>query len=105
MKQSHRMHDAIPTLQKIHALRESCAKCYFCQGGLKLLLTTVSSMLLVWFCCCFVCLFVVVVVFCFVFLNNFNLVLNNGSPKKLSITSKCQIIEMSNAGKLGVNWV
>ena len=39
--QSHRMHDAIPTLQKIHALRESCAKCYFCQGGLKLLLTTV----------------------------------------------------------------
>ena len=28
-------------LQKIGALRESCAKCYFCQGGLKLLLTTV----------------------------------------------------------------
>ena len=41
--QSHRMHDAIPTLQKIHALRESCAKCYFCQGGLKLLLTTVFA--------------------------------------------------------------
>ena len=41
--QSHRMHDAIPTLQKIHALRESCAKCYFCQGGLKLLLTTVEE--------------------------------------------------------------
>ena len=41
MIQSHKMHDAIPTLKKIDALRECCAKCYFCQGGLKLLLTTV----------------------------------------------------------------
>ena len=43
MTQSHKMHDAIPTLKKIDALRESCAKCYFCQGGLKLLLTTVDE--------------------------------------------------------------
>ena len=43
MMQSHKMHDAIHTLQKIYALRESYAKCYFCQGGLKLLLTTVEA--------------------------------------------------------------
>ena len=42
--QSHKMHVAIPSLKKIYALRESCAKCYFCQGGLKLLLTTVFQM-------------------------------------------------------------